>query len=141
LSPVGKVIELGKKGTILLAEDDEFVRGLARRILTEFGYRVHECSDFNGARSVFQNESKIDLLLTDVFMPGISGKELYDQLICIDKELSVIYMSGYTSAVISHHNILDENTYVLQKPFSRDGLLRAVGQALETNRGHYECHP
>ena len=82
-------------------------------------------------RKVKNHNGKIDLLLTDVVMPNVNGRELYDQLLEIRPDLKVLFMSGYTEDIIAHHGVLEEGTPYIQKPFSLEALSRKVRQVLD----------
>ena len=116
---------------ILLAEDEESVRRLVRRILSGHGYDVLEAGDAHEALARVDDPAAIDLLLTDVVMPGASGKDLADRLRAERPDLPVVFMSGYTDDVVVRHGVRDNAVALLDKPFDADGLLRAVGEALE----------
>ena len=81
-----------------------------------------------------QYSGRIDLLITDVIMPGMNGKELAHRLTSLRPELKILYMSGYTSDVIAHHGVLDEGVSFLQKPFSIKGLADKIRAVLEADR-------
>ncbi|BCL61946.1 hypothetical protein DGMP_26390 [Desulfomarina profundi] len=105
--------------TILLVEDNEQVRNLTLSILKRKGYTVLVGKSGQDALIVLDSyKGPLDLLLTDVVMPGMNGKELFNRLKDDYPDLKVIYMSGYTDNVIAHHGILDENTPFIQKPFT-----------------------
>jgi PAS domain S-box-containing protein len=124
---------LGGTETILLVEDEEMVRQAALRILASAGYRVMEASDGEKALQCANGDSgAIDLLLTDVVMPRMSGRQLSDRLRKERPGLRVLYMSGYTENAIVHHGVLEQNVLLVQKPFTRDSLLRMVRSALES---------
>jgi two-component system cell cycle sensor histidine kinase/response regulator CckA len=119
-------------GTILLAEDEEMVRNLARDCLKLHGYTVLEAA--NGREALLicqQHEGSIDLLLTDVVMPRMSGKELAEQLVRLRPGTRVLYMSGYTDQAIVHHGILDRDIAFIEKPFTPDALVRKVAEVLQ----------
>jgi two-component system, cell cycle sensor histidine kinase and response regulator CckA len=117
--------------TILLAEDDELVRNMTRIILSGYGYRVLAAENGAAAISIFEStEEPIHLLLTDVVMPGLSGRELADRLTRLRPETKVLYMSGYTDDAIVHHGVLEEGVNFLQKPFTPDALARRVREML-----------
>jgi PAS domain S-box-containing protein len=118
--------------TILLVEDDKMVRRLARRILERQGYQILEASEGGAACLLFEGHSaEIQLLLTDVVMPHVNGRELYERLQKKRPALKVLYMSGYTENAIAHHCVLDAGTEFIQKPFSVETLSRKVREVLD----------
>ena len=118
--------------TILLVEDDEVVRKLVSEVLDNEGYRLLEAANGVAALSICaQYEEPIHLLLTDVVMPEMSGRELANRLAAVRPELKVLYMSGYTDDVIVHHGVLDEGTEFIQKPFTPDVLARKIREVLD----------
>jgi two-component system, cell cycle sensor histidine kinase and response regulator CckA len=118
--------------TILIVEDEEALRELARELLEANGYKVIEAERGEKAiQLVEHSQTSIDLLLTDVVMPGIGGKQLAKALLELRPGLHVLYMSGYTDDVINNRG-LPENTLLLPKPFTRALLLRKVREALDT---------
>ncbi len=118
--------------TILLVEDDEEVRKLAVRILKKQGYNVLEASQGLDAFLICEeHEEPMHLLLTDVVMPKMSGRELADRIASIHPEIKVLFMSGYTDNAIAHHGILEKGTNFMQKPFTVDGLARKVREVLD----------
>ncbi len=119
--------------SIVIAEDEPQVRQTILRILSGLGYRVVAAQSPSECLRLFrQAEGPVRLLLADVVMPEMSGKELYEQLRQLSPELRVLYLSGYPDNVIVHHGILDEGTPFLQKPFSPQDLARKVRQVLES---------
>jgi len=117
--------------TILVVEDVTAVRGVAREMLERSGYRVLEAANGDAAlRLAARHNGPIDLLLTDVVMPGISGRQLAAQLVELRPRLRVLYMSGYTDDAIVNHGMLEPGIHYLQKPFTRDGLARKVHDVL-----------
>jgi PAS domain S-box-containing protein len=119
--------------TILIVEDEEALRELARELLEANGYKVIEAErGENALRLVEGSQTPIDLLLTDVVMPGMGGKQLAKRLLELRPSLHVLYMSGYTDDVINNRGVLPENTLLLPKPFTRAVLLRKVREALDT---------
>jgi PAS domain S-box-containing protein len=117
--------------TILVVEDEEAVRSLVREILQANGYQILEASSGEEALAVLkQNTKPIQLLLTDVIMPTMSGKELAESLKSLHREMRVLYMSGYTDNAIIHHGVLDSGTAFIQKPFTPDSLLRKVREVM-----------
>ncbi len=121
--------------TILLVEDDESVRGLAAKVLTQLGYNVLEAKNGKEAiRISTQYKGTIHLLLTDLVMPGISGNEVIKHLTAERPEMKAIYMSGYPDDIISHHGILNQKTKFLQKPFSPVVLAKIVREILDNRK-------
>jgi PAS domain S-box-containing protein len=122
--------------TVLLAEDEDMVRTLARRILESHGYRVLEARDGVEALNVARGHAGgIDLLLTDVIMPKMSGKELAQHFLKDRPSTKVLYMSGYTENFVSHQGILDADVALIEKPFSEDALLGRVRTILDAGPG------
>jgi two-component system cell cycle sensor histidine kinase/response regulator CckA len=113
----------GGNETILLAEDDDGVRPLVRNILTRQGYHVLEApTGADALRISEQYQSAIHLLLTDIVMPRISGRELADRLLPQRPEMKVLYMSGYTENGIVQHGVLDASVAFIQKPITPETL-------------------
>ncbi len=122
----------GGSETILLVEDDESVRHYALAALRSFGYRVVEAADGPAAMAVLVERDDIDLLFTDVVMPGgMNGRELADAARQRRPALRVLYTSGYTENAIVHHGRLGAGAQLLSKPYRRSELDRAVRQALK----------
>jgi len=118
--------------TVLVVEDDEPVRRLVCKTLTFCGYDVLEARDPNDAlRLASDHRENLRLLLTDVIMPGMNGKELYKKTVAIHPDIEVLFMSGYTDDVIAQHGILDEGINFLQKPFTVQNLTQKVRQVLD----------
>jgi DNA-binding NtrC family response regulator len=117
--------------TLLVVEDVAGLRELTRRLLERLGYSVLLAANAEEALQLFDRNPSIDLLLTDVVMPGASGPDLVTQLVERRPGLKVIYMSGYTNDAIVHHGVLDPGIRFLQKPFSYDELGRKLREALD----------
>jgi CheY-like chemotaxis protein len=117
--------------TILLVEDDEIMRSLTRQLLVEQGYGVIEASDGKAAlESLAAHSDRVDLLLTDVVMRGMSGPELVNLVSRSHPSVKVIYMSGYTGELIAEREILKSGIALLEKPFTRSALLKTVHSSL-----------
>ena len=119
--------------TILLVEDADWVRKLARQVLENAGYRVLEAGSADAAIRVIEtsNGTKIDLVLTDVIMPGMSGNDMSKRLLKKRPGLPVLYMSGYTDDAIVQHGVLEPGINFIQKPFSPNALALKVRQVLD----------
>jgi CheY-like chemotaxis protein len=117
--------------TVLLVEDAPMIRRLARQIMTRAGYTVIEAGDANQALDLFNNDPRIDVLLTDLIMPGPSGVELADQLRTTRADIPVLFMSGYTDNAIVRNGLLSEPAAFLQKPFTPEELLRKLRNVLD----------
>jgi CheY-like chemotaxis protein len=120
----------GGAETILLVEDDPWIRELARRILRDLGYHVIECA--SASEALKRTDTKtVDLLLTDVIMPQISGPELARLLSAGRPHMAVLFMSGYAEDEIVHRGVVDPGVSLLPKPFGPDSLARAVRKQLD----------
>ena len=124
----------GGSETILLCEDDDNVRRLSTEILSSGGYRVVAAADGAEALDLAErHERGIDLLVTDVIMPGINGKVLSERLKKDIPGLKVLFISGYTYDIIVHQGILDPGITLLMKPFTRTELLRSVRRVIDAS--------
>jgi len=120
--------------TILLVEDEDAVRNLTRMILERSGYRVLEAR--NGGEALLlceRHKEPIQLLISDVVMPQMSGRPLADRLSSLQPAMKVLFMSGYTDDAILHHGVLEADTPFLHKPFSPDALVQKVREVLDEN--------
>jgi PAS domain S-box-containing protein len=118
-------------GTVLVVEDEHELRVLATEVLGLAGYTVLSAESPSAALEVARRHAgTIHLLLTDVVMPEMSGRDLADRLVQSRPGLKILYMSGYTDDAIVHHGVLDPGTVLLQKPFTPDHLTRMVGDLL-----------
>ena len=121
--------------TVLVVEDDEAVRELAREILEKNGYTVLEAR--HGVEALLisdRHNGPIHLLLTDVIMPQLNGRDLAQRLTSLRPDAKVLYMSGYTTKDLISHGMLDPGVAFLQKPFTPDGLALKVRQILDAPR-------
>ncbi len=122
---------LGGTETVLLVEDEESVRQLVRETLEAKGYRVVEAQNGeSGMAAAAQHDGKIDLVITDVVMPGMGGRELVKQLAQIRPETKVLYLSGYTEDAIVSEGTIESGAAFLQKPFTLQNLSRKVREVL-----------
>jgi two-component system cell cycle sensor histidine kinase/response regulator CckA len=118
--------------TVLLVEDEDSLRDLMEEILPHYGYRVITAQDGNAALKVLErHDGPVHLVLTDVVMPGMNGKELHDRLRNLHPGVRVLFMSGYTDDHIAHHGILEPGTPFIQKPFSMTKLAGKLRQVLD----------
>jgi CheY-like chemotaxis protein len=122
--------------TVLLVEDDDQVRSLAGGILRRCGYRVLDAQ--NGGEALLiadEHPAPIDLLVTDVIMPRMNGRQLATRLTSRRPELQVLYMSGYTDDVVLRDGVRNREVAFLRKPFSPESLARRVREVLDKARG------
>jgi CheY-like chemotaxis protein len=118
--------------TVLLAENDPAVKAVIGETLRDFGYRALEAPEGTEVLALTESyDGRIDLLLTDVVMPGMSGPELAEQVRAVRKQIRVLYMSGHGEEAIAHHGVLDEGVAFLQKPFTTRALLRKIRDVLD----------
>jgi two-component system, cell cycle sensor histidine kinase and response regulator CckA len=121
----------GGTETVLLVEDEESVRQLVRETLAAKGYRVMEAENGEaGVTAAAQHDGKIDLVITDVVMPGMGGRELVKQLAQSRPETKVLYLSGYTEDAIVSEGTIESGAAFLQKPFTLQNLSRKVREVL-----------
>jgi CheY-like chemotaxis protein len=128
------VEDLRGEKSVLVVEDEESIRRLATEILGRYGYAVFTAGDGEEAlRIATSHEGEIDLLLTDVIMPGMGGPELFERIRQLRPGIKVLYVSGYTNDAIVHQGVLDPGIAFLQKPYSPTSLVRKVKDVLEEN--------
>jgi CheY-like chemotaxis protein len=127
--------ELRGSETILVAEDDEGLRRLAERVLQEYGYDVLTAAAGDQALLACEQLARpLDLLLTDVVMPRMSGRQLAERLAPIQPRMKVLYMSGYTDDAIVHHGVLDSGVEFIHKPFKPELLVQKVRSVLDRDK-------
>ena len=119
---------------ILLVEDDEQVREVTREILLELGYRVTVATNGEEALEKLESVDGVDLLLTDIVMPGMSGRELADKARVRHTYIQVLYMTGYTRNAIVHNGVVDPGVNFVQKPFGPDELAQRLAEILTRTR-------
>jgi two-component system cell cycle sensor histidine kinase/response regulator CckA len=125
---------LGGHETILLVEDEPAILEMATTMLEGQGYTVRAAvTPGEAMRLASEHKGKIDLLVTDVVMPGMNGRDLAKKLLLSYPHLKRLFMSGYTANVIAHHSVLDEGVYFIQKPFSIEELSAKVRESLDGN--------
>jgi two-component system cell cycle sensor histidine kinase/response regulator CckA len=122
--------------TILIVEDDHSLRDLAKRILRLAGYSVLTAS--NGGEALLlleRHDGPVHLMLTDVVMPGMSGRDLAARLVDVRPQMKVLYTSGYTDDAILRHGVLDEGTHFIHKPYATAELTRKIRDVLDAQGG------
>ena len=136
-SPRGRAEMPHGSETVLLVEDEDGVRALSRHVLQSSGYTVLEAHDgIDAIRVAEQHTGRINLLLTDVVMPRMSGREVAEHLARIHSEMKVLFLSGYTDDAVVRHGILEAEVAFLQKPFSPTALATKVREVLDrSSRG------
>ncbi|MCP4639837.1 MAG: PAS domain S-box protein [bacterium] len=122
--------------TVLLVEDEASLLFLGKTMLQKFGYNVLSAGTPGEAIALAEKHGgEIDLLLTDVVMPEMNGRELAEQLLTPYPDMKCLFVSGYTADVIAHHGVVDAGVHFLQKPFSRNDLSAKVREALDEGGG------
>ncbi len=118
-------------GTILLVEDDNLVRRMTKGMLETLGYTVLAAESARQALSICKKkDTVIDLMITDVVMPGASGADLRTRVEAMRPGIKVLFMSGYTSDVIVHHGVLEEGVQFIQKPFAMNDLAQKIRELI-----------
>ena len=122
---------IGGKEIVLVVEDEQFVLNWAREALQLLGYTVLSAQDPRDAVTISQTYAgPIHLLLTDVVLPRIDGRSLYERLLESRPGMKVIFMSGYTSSLLEHYNVAMADPHFLQKPFALESLAKKIREAL-----------
>jgi CheY-like chemotaxis protein len=123
----------GGRETILIAEDEPDLRELTRIFLESYGYRVLEASSADKAIQTAEIFAEpIHLLLTDVIMPGMSGRQLAEKILSKRPETKIVYMTGYTDDMVMQHKVLEPGVQLLQKPFTKVELATKVRATLDS---------
>jgi PAS domain S-box-containing protein len=133
----GAVMPRGTE-SILVVEDEAAVRRLAVSVLRDCGYQVQEVCDGLEALALIDQETAFDLVITDVIMPKMSGRELYDRLKTTRPEIKVLFMSGYTDDALALHGVLDAEFAFIEKPFSPSRLACKVRETIDASRGELQ---
>ena len=115
--------------TVLLVEDEPAVRAVARNALTRSGHAVIEAAGASEALEIARSGVEIDVLLTDVVMPGVNGRELAERIVSLRPSIQVVYMTGYADTALAHHGMLDAGVLLVQKPFTLDALASKIAEA------------
>ena len=139
MTPAGEkgrqAVPAARGETILVVEDETVLLEINSTMLRDLGYRVLPANAPSVAiRLAAEHAGEIDLLITDVVMPEMNGRELEQQVRRSNPDIACLYMSGYTANIISHHGVLDQGVHFLQKPFTMNGLAEKVGEALKEKR-------
>jgi PAS domain S-box-containing protein len=134
-APMPKISNDLPKGTesVLIVEDDFAVRTLTLAVLRGCGYQVQEAADAVEALSFLDRNASFDLVITDVIMPHMSGKELHGEIVERLPQTKVLFISGYTDDALAHHGVLDAGLSFLEKPFSPAALAQKVRAVLDGN--------
>jgi two-component system cell cycle sensor histidine kinase/response regulator CckA len=131
--PPGEV--RGGNESILLVEDESMIRALVRSVLASNGYSVLDADNGEHAKEIFQaHGAGIDLIIADIVLPGISGRDLVEHMKASRPDMPALFMSGYTPDVIDNHGELNPGLAFLQKPFTPESLLLKVREVLDTYR-------
>jgi nitrogen-specific signal transduction histidine kinase/CheY-like chemotaxis protein len=118
--------------TVLLVEDDPALRTMAAEVLRDTGYNVLTAPcGADALQAAANHQGPLDVLLTDVVMPGMTGRELADQIVARYPQTKILYMSGYTDDAIGNHGLHGQTLRVMQKPFTHDTLARRVREAID----------
>ena len=118
---------------VLVVEDDADVRAFVVSVLQDLGYEAVAADNAESARRVLANDRKIDVMLTDVVMPGANGRELYDDVRGVRPDMTVLFMTGYSRNAIVHNGVLDAGVRLISKPFTVDELSRELRAAIVAN--------
>ena len=125
---------LAEHETVMVVDDEPLVRMVAVEILEELGYRVLEADDGLSAMTILNSDERIDLLVTDVGLPGMNGRQVADAARQKRPELEILFITGYAENAVLNHGHLDHGMHVMTKPFASDAFARRVGELIEENR-------
>ncbi len=122
----------GGRETILLVEDEPSILEVAKMMLEKLGYRMlMAASPVEAMRLAQAHAGEIHLLMTDVVMPEMNGRDLARRLLALYPDIKRLFMSGYSADIIAHHGVLEEGVYFIQKPFSIHDLAAKIRKALD----------
>jgi DNA-binding response OmpR family regulator len=133
-----------KRGTetILLVEDDSQLRQLSSSVLVHSGYKVLVAATPEEGLEIFKAHRRdIRLLVTDVVMPRMNGRQLAERIMQISSEVRVLYISGYTNNAIVHYGVLDSGLWFLPKPYTLSGLVAKVREVLDSKTKEFQGEP
>jgi CheY-like chemotaxis protein len=119
---------------VLVVEDNDGVREYVCGLLAELGYRVLEAGNAAAALVILKSGADVDLLFTDVVMPGASGRELANEALALRKDLAVLFTTGYTRNAIVHHGRLDADVHLLSKPYTQQQLSTKLRELLDARK-------
>ncbi len=138
IKPIDLPFLKGEEETVLVAEDNAQVRELTKKVLVDYGYQVIEAADGLDAIRVFsKNKDKIQLVILDVIMPKINGRECYNEIRKMKSDIKAIFMSGYTADIVHKKRILEEGLEFISKPVSPQELLKKVWEVLHSRQKPY----
>ncbi len=124
--------------TVLLVEDEDAVRRVAARVLTAHGYEVLEAASGEEAVQLIEQDIRVDLLLTDVVMPGMDGRRVAEAIRARQPDIKVLFASGYSEDVMLQKELVESEARILHKPFTVETLTAGVREALEDDDGRPE---
>lgn len=128
--PISSEIKRGHE-RILVAEDNDTVRGFIRGLLVDYGYSVIEAIDGKDALEKFRTDGKIDLIIIDSVMPNMNGREVYDEICKTQHQIKTLFMSGYTKDIVLGKGVEEKNFHFISKPLSPDKLLKKIREILD----------
>jgi hypothetical protein len=131
----------GRGESILLVEDEDAIRRAAERILVRAGYAVLAAPAPARALELVEERPTLDLLLTDVLMPGMSGRDLAERVKQAYPHIDVLYMSGYPQQIISSRGVVEQGVALMEKPFAKEMILRRVREVLDERQSHRQHEP
>jgi DNA-binding response OmpR family regulator len=122
----------GSNEVVLVVEDEDIVRLLVAEVLKDLGYRALEASDGGAGLRIVQSPQRIDLLITDIGLPGVNGRQLAHAARATRSNLKVLFMTGYAESAATGE-LLDEGMHIISKPFSMDNLAAKIREVIESS--------